>query len=365
MQKGPRFGEALSHLRYVRAAARIEWCMQAKALRLSGDFGIDALTFDTYDVSAPGPQDVLVRMHAVSLNQRDLMIAEGRYGPGQQQPRILGSDGAGDVVAIGSDVTAFKPGDRVVAGFFRDWVDGELTFEASGTAFGGGIDGTLTTHMLMPEHALVRIPDALTYEDAATLPCAAVTAWHALSSTGNIGPNDTVLLLGTGGVSVVALQIAKILGAKTIITSSSDEKLTRAKALGADETINYNAMPDWDKRVRELTGKRGVSHVVETGGGATLALSLSACAMHAQVSIIGLISGAEATIDLRQILGRCVRVQGIYVGSVQMLREVAEAMAAAGAHAVIDQTFSFADAKDALRSLKAAEHFGKILITFP
>ena len=338
--------------------------MQATALRLSGDSNIDALTFDTYDVPAPAPNDVLVRMRAVSLNQRDLMIAEGRYGAGQQEPRILGSDGAGDVVAVGSDVTAFKVGDRVVAGFFRDWIDGNLTFEAAGTALGGGVDGTLTTHLLLPGHALVRIPDALTYEDAATLPCAAVTAWHALVTTGNVGPDDTVLLLGTGGVSVVALQIAKIRGAKTIITSSSEEKLARARAMGADETINYKNTPDWDKRVRELTGRRGVTHVVETGGGATLPLSLNACAMHAQVSIIGLITGPEATIDLRQILGRSVRVQGIYVGSVQMLREVAEAMAAAGEHAVIDETFDFAQALDAYRALKAANHFGKITITF-
>jgi NADPH:quinone reductase-like Zn-dependent oxidoreductase len=339
--------------------------MQATALRLSGESGIDALTFDTCEVPEPGPQDVLVRIRAVSLNQRDLMIAEGRYGPDQPKPRILGSDGAGDVVAVGSDVTAFQPGDRVVAGFFRDWFDGDLTFEAAGTALGGGVDGTLTTYMLLPEHALVRIPDALTYADAATLPCAGVTAWHALANTGNIGPSDTVLLLGTGGVSVMALQIAKMRGAKTIITSSSDEKLARARTLGADETINYKSTPDWDKRVRELTGKRGVTHVVETGGGATFAMSLSSCAMHAQVSIIGLISGYEATIDLRQILGRSVRVQGIYVGSVRMLREVADAMAAAGEHAVIDKTFDFDHALDAFRTLKAAEHFGKVLITFP
>ena len=339
--------------------------MQTKALRLSGDFSIDALTFDTYDVAAPGPQEVLVRVRAVSLNQRDLMLAEGRYDPNQPKPRVLGSDGAGDVVAVGSEVTAFQVGDRVVAGFFRDWVDGDLTFEAAGTALGGGVDGTLTTHMLIPAHSLVRIPDALTYEDAATLPCAAVTEWHELVTTGNIGPDDTVLLLGTGGVSVVALQIAKMRGAKTIITSSSDEKLARAKALGADETINYKTTPEWDKRVRELTGKLGVTHVVETGGSATLPLSLSSCAMHAQVSIIGLISGVEATIDLRQILGRSVRVQGIYVGSVAMLQEVAEALASAEQHAVIDQTFDFDHAKDAFRSLKAAEHFGKIVITLP
>jgi NADPH:quinone reductase-like Zn-dependent oxidoreductase len=337
--------------------------MQATALRLSGDFSFNGLTFDTIDLPEPGPHDVLVRVRAVSLNQRDLMIVEGRYSPTQPRPRILGSDGAGDVVAVGSEVASFKPGDRVVAGFFRDWVDGVLTHEASNTALGGGVDGTLTTHLVLPEHALVRIPDALTYQDAATLPCAAVTAWHALVSTGKVGPDDTVLLLGTGGVSVVALQIAKLRGAKTILTSSSDDKLARAKALGADETINYSTTPDWDGRVRELTGKRGVTHVVETGGGATLPRSLNACAIGAQVSIIGLISGNETTVDLRSILGRNVRVQGIYVGSVAMLREVAEALAAGDQHAVINQTFPFEQSIEALKSLKAAEHFGKIVIT--
>jgi NADPH:quinone reductase-like Zn-dependent oxidoreductase len=337
--------------------------MQAKALRLSGDFNLDALTFDTVQVPDPGPGEVLIKIKAVSLNQRDLMIAGGRYGPNQPRPRILGSDGAGDVVAVGSNVTAFKPGDRVVAGFFRDWVDGPLTREAADTALGGGVDGTLTTHTVLPQHALVSIPGALTYEDAATLPCAGVTAWNALVSTANIGPSDTVLLLGTGGVSVVALQIARLRGAKTIITSSSGEKLAQAKALGAGETINYKTTPDWDKRVRELTGKRGVTHVVETGGGATLPKSLNACAFGAQVSIIGLISGNETTLDLRQILGRNARVQGIYVGSVQMLREVAQALAAANQHAIINQTFPFDQSIQALKALAAASHFGKIVIT--
>ena len=339
--------------------------MQAKALRLTADFNLDALTFDSVEVPAPGPNEVLIGIKAVSLNQRDLMIVDGRYGPNQPRPRILGSDGAGDVLAVGNAVKNFKPGDRVVAGFFRDWVNGPLTREASETALGGGVDGTLTTHLVLPEHALVHIPDALTYEDAATLPCAAVTAWHALVTTGNIGPSDTVLLLGTGGVSVVALQIAKLRGAKVIITSSSDEKLAQAKSLGADETINYKTTPDWDKRVRELTNKRGVTHVVETGGGATLPQSLASCALHAQVSIIGLISGNETTVDLRAILGRNVRVQGIYVGSVQMLREVADALAAGNLHAVITQTFPFEQSIQALKSLKAADHFGKIVITLP
>ncbi len=339
--------------------------MQATALRLTGDFGIDALTHDTLEVPDPGPGEVLMRVRAASLNQRDVMIAQGTYDPKQPRPRILGSDGAGEVLAVGTGVDAFKPGDRVVAGFYRDWIDDDLPFAAANNTLGGGVDGMLTTHVALPQHALVRIPDALTFEDAATLPCAGTTAWHALIATGNIGPQDTVLLLGTGGVSIVGLQIAKLRGARVIVTSGSDEKLERAKALGADETINYKTTPAWDRRVRELTDKRGVTHVLETGGGATLPLSLRSCALHAQVSVIGLISGVEATIDLRQILGRNLRVQGITVGSVAMLRQLAETLATANIHAVIGQTFPFDRSMEALKALKAGEHFGKIVITLP
>ena len=337
--------------------------MQAKALRLSGDFSLDALTFDNIEVADPGPQEVLVAVHAVSLNQRDLMMVTGTYDPNVKRPRIPCSDGAGEVLAIGSEVTRFRVGDRVVTSFFRDWVDGPPAH--GDTALGGSIDGTLTTHLVLPEHAFVHIPDALSDEEAATLPCAAVTAWHALVSTADIGPADTVLLLGTGGVSIVGLQIAKLRGARVIITSSSDAKLQRARDLGADETINYKTTPEWDKRVRELTGKRGVTHVLETGGAATLSQSLRSAGISAQVSIIGLISGAEQSIDVRQILGKTLRVQGIYVGSRQMLQEVAETFAVNGVRPVIDQIFPFARAVDALRALKGAEHFGKIVMTLP
>ena len=338
--------------------------MQAKALRLSGEFSLDALTFDTIDSRLTlGPQEVLVAVHAVSLNQRDLMLVQGAYDRNVAKPRILCSDGAGEVLAIGSEVTRFHVGDRVLTSFFRDWVDGPPAH--GDTALGGSIDGTLTTHLALPEHAFIHIPDALSYEEAATLPCAAVTAWHALVSTADIGPADTVLLLGTGGVSIVGLQIAKLRGARVIITSSSDAKLQRARDLGADETINYKTTPEWDKRIRELTGKRGVTHVLETGGAATLSQSLRSAGISAQVSIIGLISGAEQSIDVRQILGKTLRVQGIYVGSRQMLQEVAETFAVNGVRPVIDQTFPFARAVDALRALKGAEHFGKIVITLP
>ncbi len=236
--------------------------MQAKALRLSGEFSIDALTFDTIDLPEPGPHDVLVAMRAVSLNYRDLMLVRGLYDPNVQKPRIPCSDGAGEVITIGAAVTQFRVGDRVVTSFFRDWIDGPPTSVAPASALGGTVDGTLATHLVLPDHALVRIPDAFSFEEAATFPCAGVTAWHALVRTGNISANDTVLLLGTGGVSIFGLQIATLRGARTIITSSSDDKLKRARTLGANETINYKQHPAWDKRVRELTGKQGVTHVL-------------------------------------------------------------------------------------------------------
>ncbi len=343
--------------------------MEAKALRLTGDFSLTGLSFDTVPLPDPGPHDVLVRNRAISLNQRDLMLVEGRYNPSQPRPITLGSDGAGEVLAVGKNVTRFKVGDRVVTSFYRDWVDGQLAFSNSKATLGAGIDGTMATHYVLPEHGLARIPDNLTFEEAATFPCAGVTAWHALIATGNIGPSDTVLFLGTGGVSIVGLQIARLRGARTIVTSSSDEKLARARTLGADETVNYRTTPQWDQRVRDLTAKQGVSHVLETGGAGTLPLSLRSAGYHAQISIIGLISGATSTadqpIDLRQILGRNLRVQGISVGSRQMLEEVAEAFGSHNVKPVIDKTFPFDQSIDALRALKAADHFGKIVITIP
>ncbi len=338
--------------------------MEATALRLSGDFSIDALTFDTIQSTDPAPHEVIVRMHAVSLNYRDLLLVQGKYDPNVQKPRIPCSDGAGEVIACGKDVTAFKVGDRVVAPFFLDWQDGPPTSAATASALGGAVDGTLTTHRTFPADALVTIPPEMSYEEAATMPCAAVTAWHALVSIGNISDKDTVLLLGTGGVSIFGLQIAKLRGARTIITSSSDEKLERARALGADETINYRQRPDWDKRVRELTGGQGVTHVLEVGGAGTLPLSLRSAGIGAQVSVIGVLTGLEQPLNIGQILMKTLRVQGIYVGSRAMLADVAEAFARRGLKPVIDKVFTFSEASDAFRSLQAAEHFGKIVIAF-
>ena len=339
--------------------------MQAKALRLSGEFSIDALTFDTIDLPEPGPHDVLVAMRAVSLNYRDFMLVRGLYDPRVQKPRIPCSDGAGEVIAVGTAVTRFCVGDRVVTSFFRDWVDGPPTSAASASALGGAVDGTLTTHLVLPEHALVRIPDTFSWEEASTFPCAGVTAWHALVSTGNISANDTVLLLGTGGVSIFGLQIATLLGARTIITSSSDDKLERTRTLGANETINYRQYPAWEKRVYELTGKRGATHVLEVGGAGTLPLSLRSAGIGAQISLIGALTGLEQSLNIGQILMKTLRVQGIYVGSRTMLAECMDTFAAHAMKPVIDQTFAFEDAKNAFHALEQAKHFGKIVITFP
>jgi NADPH:quinone reductase-like Zn-dependent oxidoreductase len=261
-------------------------------------------------------------------------------------------------------VTGFAPGDRVVASFFLDWLDGPPNADAARSALGGAVDGTLTTHQVFPEHALVKIPEAFSFEEAATFPCAGVTAWHALVSTANIGSDDTVLLLGTGGVSIFGLQIAKLRGARTIVTSSSDEKLQRARNLGADDTVNYRQAPQWDRKVLELTGKRGATHVLEVGGADTLPLSLRSAAVGAQVSVIGVLTGLEQPLNIGQILMKTLRVQGIYVGSRTMLAEVMDAFVTAGIKPVVDRTFSFNDAKDAFRSLEQAGHFGKIVITF-
>ncbi len=339
--------------------------MEATAVRLSADFSIDALTFDTIQLPDPAPHEIVVRTRAVSLNYRDLMLVQGKYDLNVQKPRIPCSDGAGEVVACGKQVTTFKVGDRVVAPFFLDWKNGPPNAAAAASALGGAVDGTLTTHRIFPADALVMVPAEMSYEEAATLPCAAVTAWNALVSIGNISEKDTVLLLGTGGVSIFGLQIAKLRGARTIITSSSDDKLGRALSLGADHTINYRQHPDWDRQVRQLTQGQGATHVLETGGAGTLPLSLRSAAIGAQVSVIGVLTGREQPLNIGQILMKTLRMQGIYVGPRALLIDVAETFASSGIRPVVDQAFSFRKAADAFHSLEKAEHFSKIVIRFP
>ena len=302
---------------------------------------------------------VLVQVKATSLNYRDLALSRN---PRQKRPIVPLSDGAGEIVALGEGVARFAVGDRVAANFFLNWIDGEVRAAVHESAMGGAVDGMLAEYVALPAESLVRLPDYLTYEQAATLPCAALTLWNALFEQSKLTPGETVLLLGTGGVSVFGLQFAKMAGAKVILTSSSDAKLERARVLGADETINYKTTPDWDKAVWELTGKRGVDHVIEVGGGGTMERSLRSARTGGTVSAIGVLTGFDSKIDPFLIVGRSLRVHGIYVGSVAMFERMLAAMTLNRLEPIIDRIFSFAEAPQALEHLATGSHFGKIVI---
>jgi NADPH:quinone reductase-like Zn-dependent oxidoreductase len=300
-------------------------------------------------------------MRAWSLNYRDLLVIKGLYNPKLKLPLIPLSDGAGEVVQVGSAVTRWKAGDRVVAAFMQGWVDGEIDDTKWRTALGAGIDGVAAEYCLFAEDGLVRIPEFLSYEEAASLPCAAVTAWNALLETGNVKPNDTVLALGTGGVSIFAVQFAVLAGARVIVTSSSDEKLARARELGAQETVNYATTPDWEKRVRELTDGRGVDHVIEVGGAGTLARSMRAVRTGGTISLIGVLAkGAE--VSPTPVLMRHLRVQGIFVGSRVMLENMLRAMTTRQIRPVVDRLFAFGELLEGLRHMEEGRHFGKICL---
>lgn len=335
----------------------------ATSLRVSGEFGVDNLTMDTVPVSQPGHGQVLVKMKAASLNYRDLLVATGKYNPKLQRPMTLGSDGAGEIVAVGEGVTRFKPGDRVMSSFFQNWVGGPYTRTVGKSALGGGIDGVLTTASVLSEDGVVTIPAHLSYEEAATLPCAAVTAWHALVPTANLRSGQTVLLLGTGGVSIFGLQFAKMHGARAIITSSSHEKLARAKSLGADEVINYKRTPEWDKEVLRLTGGEGADVVLEVGGIGTMPYSLRSAKFGGQVALIGVLSGINDALNIGPILHGNIRLQGIYVGSVEMFVAMNRAIAVNQLKPMVDKIFPFERSCEALKLMESAQHFGKIVIS--
>lgn len=326
-------------------------------------FGLENLALVERDEPQPQAAEVLVKFHAASLNYRDLMMVEGRYNPKLKMPLVPFSDGAGEVVAIGETVTKWRVGDRVTPIFMQGWIDGPISLEKARTALGGDTDGVLREFGVFNEAGLVRIPDHFSYEEAATLPCAAVTAYHALFESGRLHPSDTVLLQGTGGVSIFALQLASVYGSRTIITSSSDEKLGRTKELGADDLINYKEREDWEKAVLELTEKRGVDHVVEVGGAGTLQKSLTAVKMGGHVALIGALSGA-GDVNPVSILMKLVRLQGIFVGSRQMFEQM-NLMLCQHYHLkpIIDKTFEFGEVQDALNYMKRGAHFGKIVVT--
>ena len=329
-------------------------------LQKSGD-GSLALRLVDAPVRQPGEHEVLVRVRAVSLNRRDMYMRLGQY-PGPMKPNLVPlSDGAGEVVATGPKVTRFKKGDRVASIFFQLWISGRPRPEFLGSALGGGIDGMLSQYVTLNENGMVAIPKHLSYEEAATLPCAGVTAWNALVTRGHTEPGDFVLLQGTGGVSILGLQLAIALGAKPVITSSSDDKLARARKLGAVATVNYKTTPDWEKAVLEATGG-GVQQALEVGGKQTLGKTLASLAPGGHVALIGGLSEFGGDIPAYALIGRNVTASGLYVGSRADFEALNAFVAKHQIKPVIDKVFEYENAAAAFDYMDSGALFGKVVI---
>ena len=335
-----------------------------RAYRIHEATGVDSLVLDTIPEPLAGPGEVVVRVRATSLNFRDLLVIKGLYSRNLPLPLVPLSDGAGEVVSVGPGVTRFQVGDRVTGCFFSNWVDGPPTETATRSARGGAVGGMLAEYVVSSEEGLVRTPEHLTDEEAATLPCAGLTAWHGLlEGSDTVKPGETILIQGTGGVSLFALQFARVAGARVIATSSSDDQLARVRELGASDGINYKTTPDWDVAVRNLTQGRGVDHVVEVGGVGTLSKSMKAVAMGGHISMIGVLSGGVPTpFEVFPLLMKSIRIQGIYVGSRQMFENMNHAIALHKIKPVIDKVFPFEDATAAYKHLESGVHFGKVVI---
>ncbi len=310
----------------------------------------------------PHGTQVLMRVKAVSLNFRDTMIANGIYSKAIPLPIVPLSDGAGEVVEIGGSVTRVKIGDRVSPNFMTAWHAGKVNNEIAKTALGGFIDGMLQEYVLVDQNALVKIPEHLSFEEAATLPCAAVTAWHGLVVNGKVKAGDTVLVMGTGGVSIFALQLAHLAGATVIATSSSDAKLARLKEMGAAHTINYKTHENWDEQVLAFTGGEGVDHIIEVGGAGTLDRSLKAIRMGGHIALIGVLASGQ--VNPIPILMKSVNVHGVFVGSRAMFEDMNRAISAGGLKPVIDKVFKADQIVEALEYMESGKHFGKIVLTF-
>ncbi len=336
-----------------------------KAYELQKTGGIDAWARVDKPEPKPGPGQALVRIRAVSLNYRDLLIAKGGYLQPAVRAVIPMSDGAGEVVAVGAGVTRVKPGDRVAPTFFQTWTDGHVPREKLGdVALGAGnTDGVLAEYVALDAEGLVHLPEHLSFEEGATLPCAAVTTWNALYPQGQLRPGQTVLAQGTGGVSIFALQFALLSGARVIITSSHDEKLERARKLGAHATVNYKKQPDWDQKVLELTGGQGADHVLEVGGAQTFPRSVRATRTGGHISLIGLLTGGFARPEPSLTEPKKLRVEPIFVGSRVMFEEMNQAITQHRLKPVIDRVFPFEQAREALGYLQDGAHFGKVVIS--
>ncbi len=329
-----------------------------KAYELRTESGVTTLSMVERAQPVAGRGEVVVRMRAASLNYRDLIISKAP----RSAPLIPLCDGAGEVVEAGPGVSDIKAGDRVAGTYFQDWVSGPLNPGVLRTVLGQNIDGVLAEYVALKEHGVVRVPAHLSFEEAATLPCAALTAWQALVTEGRIKAGDTVVVMGTGGVSIFALQFALMCGARVIATTGTDSKLERLRALGAAAVINYKTTPEWDKTVLELTGGVGADHIVEVGGAGTLPRSLRAVRHGGFVSLIGVLGGAGEKFSPGSIILKGVRLQGIFVGSREMFEDMNRAIALSAMRPVVDRTYQFEEAAAALAFLESGRHFGKICI---
>lgn len=336
-----------------------------RVMQLSKPGGLERLRLvDLPDPLPPGPGEIVVRMRASSLNYHDYLIVAGLAPTGEN--RVPMSDGAGDVVAVGEGVTSFKVGDVAMAIFFPDWIDGAPLNVPGSQTFahvpGDGTDGSAREFMVAPEGAFTHAPKGLSHAEAATLACAGLTAWRALVGEGGIKAGDIVLVQGTGGVSVFALQFAKAMGATVVATSSSEAKLKRLGALGAEYLINYSKEPKWGSVARALTGGRGVDHVVDIGGPGTLPQSISACRVGGHIAMIGLLTGHEGPLPTTLMMSKQLRISCMMVGSRAAQIDMVRAVEAAGIRPIIDRTFPLAELADAFRYQESGRHFGKIVV---
>jgi NADPH:quinone reductase-like Zn-dependent oxidoreductase len=331
-----------------------------RAYELQPREGFDALTLVERPAPALGPLDVRVRVRAVSLNFRDLNMVKGARK--RKAPIVPASDGAGEVIEVGAAVKRHAPGDRVAAAFFPTWIAGDLSDYHHAHALGGSQDGMLAEEVVLPESAWVAMPARLSYEAAATLPCAGVTAYHALFEAARLRAGDTVLVQGTGGVSMFGLQLARAAGARVIVTSSSAAKRERALSLGAAHVIDYKADPTWGESVRAWTGGRGADIVIEVGGPGTFDQSVAALRYGGTMSILGVLTGLRGEVNTYGVFHKALRVAGVYVGSVEMFEGLVRALEANRIEPIIDRTFGFGDVKEAYAYLASGAHFGKVVV---
>lgn len=338
-----------------------------RALNVTAPWGLDAIQVVEKPDPTPGPGQVLVRMKAVSLNYRDLLMVNGMYGRGAATTADVitpFSDGCGVIEAVGAGVTKFKAGDRVATLFFQNWNSGPPNLEKLMSALGFPIPGAGAELQVFGQDGVSKVPEFLTDQQVATLPCAGLTAWRGLFADARLEPGDTVVLQGTGGVSIFGLQFAKAAGYRTVITSSSDEKLARAKALGADHLVNYKTTPAWSGPVRQATGGRGADFIMEVGGGGTIQESMKAIRIGGHIAIIGVVAGAGDPFNPAALIGNSAKLQGLSVGSRDMFEAMCRALDLHKISPVVDKVFPWTDAKAAFSAMTGGEHFGKIVLQF-